>query len=237
MTTTITAIGIGATISAALTHLTYSAAHRHRSAHDIVPLVETSMDIYTREAKRDLVMDLPGLTYDPGFKQFSGYLTVDEHHGRKIHYWYIESQGSPSDDPVVFWTNGGPGCSGLLGFGLEHGPYFYSDSGKLSPNPYSWNVIANMLYVEQPAGVGYSYSDTQSDYSTGDQQAAVDNYILIREFLSRFPERQDNDFYIASESYGGHYMPQRKLAFILRLFRYVLWIPLTHSPLSHLISN
>jgi len=68
--------------------------------------------------------------------------------------------------------------------------------------------VANILYVEQPAGVGFSYSETKDDYNTGDNKTAVDNYALIVEFLKRFPERQSNDFYIASESYGGHYMPQ-----------------------------
>lgn len=70
--------------------------------------------------------------------------------------------------------------------------------------------MASILYVEQPAGVGFSYFNTSTDYATGDAKAASDNYVLIREFLTRFPERQSNDFYIASESYGGHYMPQCK---------------------------
>jgi carboxypeptidase C (cathepsin A) len=80
----------------------------------------------------------------------------------------------------------------------------------MSPNPFSWNKVASILYVEQPAGVGFSYVNTQADYTTGDAKATSDNYMLIREFLTRFPERQSNDFYIASESYGGHYMPHCK---------------------------
>lgn len=166
---------------------------------------------YTQAAQDDRIENLPGLDYDPGFQQFSGYLTVDEDHGRNIFYWYVESQGNPSEDPVVLWTNGGPGCSGFVGFGTEHGPYFISKNGTLTSNPYSWNKVASMLYVEQPAGVGFSYSDTESDYTTGDAKAASDNYKLVQEFFNRFPERKDNPFYIASESYGGHYMPQRKL--------------------------
>jgi len=67
-----------------------------------------------------------------------------------------------------------------------------------------------MLYVEQPAGVGFSYSDDPDDYTTGDAQAASDNYVLIQQFLERFPERKSNDFYITSESYGGHYIPECK---------------------------
>ena len=158
----------------------------------------------------DRITDLPGLDYDPGFQQFSGYFTVNENHQRNIFYWYVESQNDPATDPVVLWTNGGPGCSGLLGLGTEHGPFYISRHGELSPNPYAWNTIANVLYVEQPAGVGYSYSEKKSDYTTSDSVAAADNYEVILKFLDRFPERQKNPYYISSESYGGHYMPQCK---------------------------
>ena len=106
------------------------------------------------------------------------------------------------------------GCSGLLGFGTEHGPFFYSDNGTISMNPYSWNAIANVLYVEQPIGVGFSFSDSEDDYTTGDLKAATDNYVLIKKFFEKFPERKSNDFYITSESYGGHYIPQCKLDLI-----------------------
>jgi carboxypeptidase C (cathepsin A) len=107
-------------------------------------------------------------------------------------------------------ANGGPGCSGLIGFGTEQGPYYISKKGVLSENPYSWNKLANMLYIEQPAGVRFSYSETDEDYNVGDAQAAADNYKLIRKFFERFPERRSNRFFISSESYGGHYMPQCK---------------------------
>lgn len=163
---------------------------------------------YTEAAMNDRITSLPGLDFDLNFTQFSGYLTVSEATNRSIFYWYVESQSNPSTDPVVFWTNGGPGCSGLLAFGTEHGPFFYSKNGTLSMNPYSWNKVANVLYVEQPAGVGFSYSDDESDYITGDAQAAADNYVLIKQFFERFPERKSNQFYISSESYGGHYIPE-----------------------------
>jgi hypothetical protein len=54
---------------------------------------------------------------------------------------------------------------------------------------YAWNKAANMLFVEQPVGVGFSYSTTRSDYhGVGDADAAADNYQLILQFLKRFPE-------------------------------------------------
>lgn len=183
----------------------------HAFSRNIPLLAEPRIDDDAHDASKDAdrIIDLPGLNYDPGFDQYSGYITVNEKYQRKIFYWYVESQNDPAADPVVLWTNGGPGCSGLLGFGTEHGPFYFSSDGELSPNPYSWNKLANMLYVEQPCGVGFSYSKS-SEYTTGDSQAAADSYELILGFLERFPETKGNDFYISSESYGGHYMPQCK---------------------------
>jgi cathepsin A (carboxypeptidase C) len=175
------------------------------SPHMDIPLLGEAL---FKEADR--IIGLPGLAYDPGFQQYAGYLTVDTDHQRKLFYWYVESQNDPETDPVVFWTNGGPGCSGLLGFGTEHGPFYISQTGDLTPNPYSWNSLANMLYMEQPAGVGFSYSEKNSDYSTGDSKVASDAFEFIVQFFNRFPERLSNPFYVASESYGGHYIPQCK---------------------------
>ncbi|CAM9750410.1 unnamed protein product, partial [Hapterophycus canaliculatus] len=140
---------------------------------------------------------------------FSGYINVDQEHGRKIFYWFMEAQEDAADAPVILWTNGGPGCSGMLGLLTEHGPFQVRDGGKtLVDNDYSWNKLANMLYVEIPSGVGFSYSDTASDYETGDDKTATDNYWLVQGWLDRFPQYRSNAFHISSESYGGHYMPQ-----------------------------
>jgi carboxypeptidase C (cathepsin A) len=96
----------------------------------------------------------------------------------------------------------------VSGFMTEQGPFKPNADLSLSLNEYAWNQISNMVYIESPAGVGFSYStDPEADYTTGDAQTALDNYNLIQAFLARFPEYQNNDLYISSESYGGHYMP------------------------------
>jgi hypothetical protein len=59
------------------------------------------------DERPDLITELPGLYFDPGFEQYAGYLTVDEIHGRNLFYWYFDSQNDPDNDPVVLWTNGG----------------------------------------------------------------------------------------------------------------------------------
>ena len=106
-------------------------------------------------------------------------------------------------------SSSGPGCSGLLGFLTEQGPFRPNKDLTLSYNPYSWNTLANMVFIEQPCGVGFSYSSdsTGDDYHTGDATAASDNYKLVQAFFNRFPQYRSNELYITSESYGGHYMP------------------------------
>jgi carboxypeptidase C (cathepsin A) len=163
---------------------------------------------YTPEALADQVTSLPGAeNLDISFNQFSGYLTVGE--TKQMHYWYVESMKDPVNDPVAFWTNGGPGCSGLLGFLTEQGPFRPNKDMSLSLNEFAWNQISNMVFIEAPCGVGYSYSSTNSDddYKADDASTAADNYAMIQAFFNRFPDLRSNKMYISSESYGGHYMP------------------------------
>jgi len=51
----------------------------------------------------------------------------------------------------------------MLAFMQENGPYQQDDAtGDLLVNEYSWNKEASVLYIEQPAGVGYSYCDHEN---------------------------------------------------------------------------
>ena len=161
---------------------------------------------YTPEALADQVTNLPGAeNLNIPFNQFSGYLPVNG--TKNMHYWFVESMNDPASDPVTFWTNGGPGCSGLLGFLSEQGPFRPNQDMSLSFNDYTWNKVSNMVFVEQPCGVGYSWSENTDDYQNNDVQASTDNYFMIQEFMKRFPEYSKNALYYTSESYGGHYMP------------------------------
>ena len=163
---------------------------------------------YTNDALLDQIIDLPGLSQESklSFNQFSGYLNLDGTQ-KFIHYWLVEAEASPETAPLVFWTNGGPGCSGLIGFMTEQGPFRPDSDGNLMLNPYAWNKIANMVFLEQPVGVGFSYSNVNDDYRIGDDQAAADNLATILAFFDKFPHFNHTSLYITSESYGGHYLP------------------------------
>ena len=61
---------------------------------------------------------LPGLASNPAFKMFGGYVNYYSTAQQSTHstfVWIAESAGNPATDPILFWTNGGPGCSGLFG--------------------------------------------------------------------------------------------------------------------------
>lgn len=177
----------------------------------LLALVSKVSGQYTSQALADQISNLPGteqLTIT--FNQFSGYLDIPGGNGnsKHMHYWFVESMKDPANDPLTFWTNGGPGCSGLIGFMTEQGAFKPNADGTLSLNDYAWNKVSNMVFIESPAGVGFSYSDDRNvDYKTGDTQTAIDNYNLIQAFLVRFPQYSNNSLYITSESYGGHYIP------------------------------
>jgi serine carboxypeptidase-like clade 2 len=71
------------------------------------------------------------------------------------------------------------------------------------------NAVANVIFLESPAGVGFSYSNTTSDYDlSGDQRTADDNYLFLINWLERYPEYKSRPFYISGESFAGHYVPE-----------------------------
>jgi len=141
--------------------------------------------------------------------QHSGYITVNGTYENGVHlfYWMFESQNSPKSDPLVIWLTGGPGCSSEIALFYENGPYSINDDLSLKINPYSWNTFANLLYVDQPVGTGFSYADHVEDYVVDETQIANDMYTFLLEFFQMYPQYAELDFYITGESYAGHYIP------------------------------
>ncbi len=153
----------------------------------------------------DRVTSLPMCSELPS-KWYSGYLAASK--TKSLHYVYIESLDSPTSDPVIVWFNGGPGCSSLLGLFNENGPFVIDDGETvIKPNPYPWNQRANLLYIESPAGVGYSLGTTEADLNHTDMSQSLDTFAAIKDFYNNWPELLENDLYISGESYGGIYVP------------------------------
>ena len=126
-----------------------------------------------------------------------------------FHYMFNYAYEDPDNKPLVLWLNGGPGCSSLDGWANEHGPMQLKEDGKFHLNEYSWNRAANMIYLESPGDVGFSYIDSKLDYElyVDDEVTASDNLNALIDFFKKFPTMKSKDFYISGESYGGIYVP------------------------------
>ena len=164
-------------------------------------------------SKRPTLAQIPEVSAAYAKDWYSGYLDFPfQGFTAHMHYFYFPSQtDSPEKDPLLFWFNGGPGCSSLLGALYEHGPFIFNDAlGFLMENKEAWNKRANTVYIESPAQVGFSYMDIPegSDYPTwNDDMVAELNLLALIEFFNTLPEFYQRPTYIAGESYGGIYVP------------------------------
>ncbi|KAL9840562.1 Serine carboxypeptidase-like 43 [Arabidopsis thaliana] len=159
--------------------------------------------------EEDLVARLPGQP-NVGFRQYAGYVDVDSANGRSLFYYYVEAVKQPDTKPLTLWLNGGPGCSSVGGGSFtELGPFYPTGDGRgLRLNSMSWNKASNLLFVESPAGVGWSYSNRSSDYNTGDKTTVNDMLVFLLRWFNKFPELKSRDLFLTGESYAGHYIPQ-----------------------------
>lgn len=139
-------------------------------------------------------------------ESYSGYINATD--TKQLHYVFVESKNDPANSPVLIWFNGGPGCSSMLGFMQENGPINYDDdTNEISTNDQSWNQNANVLYIESPAGVGFSIAGTEADKIHNDMSTSKDAVDALYQWYVKFPEYVDNKLYISGESYGGIYVP------------------------------
>jgi len=137
---------------------------------------------------------------------YSGYLTVSA--TKSLHYVFTESLANPTTDPVVIWFNGGPGCSSMLGFMQENGPRVIDDGEDyIKTNPYPWNKRANVMWLESPAGVGFSLAGTAQDLKTNDTVQSLDALAALKAWYEKFPEFKANELFVSGESYAGIYVP------------------------------
>ncbi|KAI0347016.1 peptidase S10 serine carboxypeptidase [Trametopsis cervina] len=146
---------------------------------------------------------------DPTVNVYTGYLDVDGG-AKHMFFYFFESRRDPAKDDVMMWINGGPGCSSSMGLLMELGPCSI-DMKNISSNgtvwnPYSWNNEANIFFLDQPVGVGYSYADFGETVETT-EDAARNVHAFISIFFETFPQFSGRPLHLSGESYGGRYLP------------------------------
>ena len=141
---------------------------------------------------------------DPNVQQYAGYFNVSAQ-DKHLFYWFFESRSTPASDPVVLWLTGGPGCSSEVALFGENGPCKVSPDGtNTTLNPFSWNTRANLLFVDQPVGTGFSYGSARDHDEVG---VADDMYSFLEAFFTAHPDLRSNDFYIFGESCARQTQP------------------------------
>ncbi|XP_057788114.1 serine carboxypeptidase-like 18 isoform X2 [Salvia miltiorrhiza] len=160
-----------------------------------------------------VIQNLPGFNGTFPFKLQTGYIGVGESEQVQLFYYFIESERSPANDPLLLWLTGGPGCSGFSGLVYEIGPlvFDYDNSDGIIPtlvlNPYSWTKVANIIFIDQPAGTGFSYATTAEAYKSSNTLSAIHTYQFLQKWLLNHPKFLNNPLYIAGDSYSGITVP------------------------------
>lgn len=151
-----------------------------------------------------------GVGFCPGdAPQHTGYLAASPD-AEYFYYLATSRSATPRADPLVLWLTGGPGCSSVLALLFENGPCRVegrTPEGEwlMGRNHWSWTEVANVLYVDQPVGVGYS--NPGNDLIGTELQVGERMFTFLQNFYAKFPHFLEVPLFVTGESYGGHYVP------------------------------
>ncbi|CAH1392265.1 unnamed protein product [Nezara viridula] len=166
----------------------------------LTPYIEEGRIQEGQEAAR---VFLPGTNVT----SYSGYFTVNKTFNSNLFFWFFPSEVDTKNAPIVLWLQGGPGGSSLYGLLCENGPFSVSDELTLKKRQYYWSQRFNVIYIDNPVGVGFSFTESDSGYATDEVKVGEDLYSILVQFFQLFPDLQKNEFFISGESYAGKYIP------------------------------
>lgn len=134
---------------------------------------------------------------------YSGYITVNKSTGSNLFFLYVSAQAKSKSLPLILWLDGGPGQSSLLGQFFSNGPVGIARDGSFYKRQYTLTDFANVIYLDEPVGAGFSFTQKESGYPNTLEDMADDIYEFLRQFLLLFPVYQGRSFYVSGESYGA----------------------------------
>ncbi|KAJ7506650.1 alpha/beta-hydrolase [Mycena galericulata] len=135
----------------------------------------------------------------------SGYIGLNgdsEDKPKRLFFWHFEAEHDAETAPVILTIGGGPGTSGLLNPMSAQGPCLIVENGT-TPNPNRWTEHFNLIALDHPVGVGFSYGTLVNN----SRSAAIDVYDFLQKFYRLFPHLVNNQFILSGGSYGGMYVP------------------------------
>ena len=147
--------------------------------------------------------EIPEVPFNIG-ESYAGNLPNTPSGNSSLYFWFFPSSNPAANNEILIWLNGGPGCSSLDGLLQENGPFLWQP-GTYAPvrNPYSWTNLTNIVYVDQPAGTGFSPGPSTV---TNDVEVSEQFMDFWKNFLDTFG-MQNYSVYLSGESYAGQYIP------------------------------
>ncbi|TID06380.1 Carboxypeptidase Y-like protein [Colletotrichum higginsianum] len=131
-------------------------------------------------------------------------ISKESNETRQLFFWYFPSSNKQASDEVTIWLNGGPGCSSFIGLVQENGPFTWFPSAyRPVYNIYSWSQLSNILYIDQPAGTGFSVG---SPNATTEEEIAQQFLGFYHNWMETFGTK-GRKTHLTGESYAGHYIP------------------------------
>ncbi|KAL6642600.1 hypothetical protein ACP70R_020781 [Stipagrostis hirtigluma subsp. patula] len=179
----------------------------------LVLLVVSGSWCAAAEARRNVITHIKGFEGTLPFHLETGYVEVDEEHGARLFYYFIESERNPAEDPLILWITGGPGCSALSGLLFEIGPLKFDVAGYTEGFPRlvyfedSWTKVANVIFLDAPVGTGFSYSRDEAGLNVSLTGSGRQHHTFLRKWLAEHPEFASNPLYIGGDSYSGYTVP------------------------------
>ncbi|GMM34866.1 hypothetical protein DASC09_021910 [Saccharomycopsis crataegensis] len=147
---------------------------------------------------------LDGIPTEQIPQMFAGYVDIDQSIDEKYFFFRFNKTQASNNNRLIFWYNGGPGCSSMDGALLESGPLFVNQEGKLEYKKGTWLETGDLVYVDQPAGTGFSETE-QPDSELN--KIADDMLTFFEKYFALFPEDLGKEIYLGGESYAGQYIP------------------------------
>ncbi|XP_030557784.1 venom serine carboxypeptidase [Drosophila novamexicana] len=142
-----------------------------------------------------------------GVESYSGYLTVDQGYNSNMFFWYFPSETDAAYAPVVLWLQGGPGASSLFGLFTENGPFQLDKQGKLQKRNYTWSKTHNLIYIDNPVGTGFSFTEHDEGYARNEKDVGRNLHEAVMQLYELFEWSSNAGFWVTGESYAGKYVP------------------------------
>ncbi|KAM3964765.1 venom serine carboxypeptidase [Aphomia sociella] len=169
----------------------------------LTPLIEEKK---LKEAREAAYVDSDYLL--PDMDSYAGYLTVNKEYNANLWFWYFPvADKNIEETPLILWLQGGPGASSLYGLFTEIGPFIVTNDNTLEEIKYSWGKNHSLLFIDNPVGTGFSFTDDDRGYATNQTTIGENLYAGLQQFMTIFPELRKAPLIVAGESYAGKHIP------------------------------